>query len=157
MSIKEEIIEYFVFFKKSNICFPKFFLSKNKKINEKKPECNHLFSNCGQKEGLQTWIINNQNKNPILMTNNPHSYKCLDYNNNYIFLKTSIQRFYHKGTLILKPKYLYEIYYWIGNTNNVQNNFSVSYYTTMLSYQFNIFNIFREEFQNETFLFKKLL
>ena len=48
-------------------------------------------------------------------------------------MKTHKKLFYHKGALILKPKYFYEIYYWIGDINNIKNNFTVCYYTTLLS------------------------
>ena len=155
MNIKDEIIEYFSYLNKSNMCFPKFFFCTQKKINEEKPDSSNLFSNCGKKEGIQVWIINSQNKSPILMENPPDSYQNLNCGNNYIFLKTYKKLFYHKGTLILKPKFFHEIYYWIGNNSHIKNNFSVSYYTTLLSYQLNISNIFREEYNNESLVFQK--
>lgn len=156
MNIKNEVLEYFSNLNKSNMCFPKFFLCKSQKMNEEKPNSSDLFPNCGKKEGLQVWIINSKNKYPILMENPPDSHNSLNCENNYIFLKTYQKLFYHKGSLILKPKYFYEIYYWIGNSNHIKNNCIVSYYTTLLSYQLNISNIFRQEYNNETILFQKI-
>jgi hypothetical protein len=155
MNIRNEILEYFSYLKKSNMCFPKFFLCKGKNISEEKPDSSNIFPDCGKKEGIQVWIINSQNKSPILMENHPDSYQNLNSGNNYIFLKTYKKLFYHKGALILKPKFFYEIYYWIGNNSHIKINFSVSYHTTLLSYQLNISNIFREEYNNESIAFKK--
>ena len=72
-------------------------------------------------------------------------------------MQTHKKLFYHKGALILKPKYFYEIYYWIGDTNNIKNNFTVCYYSTLLSSYLKNCQIFREESGEESEQFKKIL
>ena len=132
MSVKDEIIAYLSQYRKSNICLPKLFFCKGE-ISEKDNSVEiseSLFGKCDKKEGLQVWLINHKNKNPSYLEKKPEK---LSNQSNYIFLKTHKKLFYHKGALILKPNYLYEIYYWIGDNNNIKNNFAVCYYTTLLS------------------------
>ena len=176
MSVKDEIIAYLSQYRKSNICLPKLFFCKGE-ISEKDNSVEiseSLFGKCDKKEGLQVWLINHKNKNPSYLEKKPEK---LSNQSNYIFLKTHKKLFYHKGALILKPKYFYEIYYWIGDINNIKNNFTVCYYTTLLSSYLNNCQvspetngpcqvspetntpcqIFREESGEESDQFKKIL
>lgn len=157
MSVKDEILQYLSKYNKTNICFPKLFFCKGN-LSEKENDqqlVDSIFGNCGKKEGIEVWVINKENKNPTYLKKNPESIESLCNKNNYIFLKTS-RKINHKGALILKPKFYHEIFYWIGNISNVKNNFSVCYYTSLLSYKMNPKETFREEFQNETQTFQNI-
>lgn len=150
MTIKDEVLEYFSQINKNNVCFPKMFIG-NKGIMECEPNTLEIFNNCGEKEGLESWVI--KKKYPIYLKKNP---EILESDNNYIFLKTYKKISSHRGELILNPTYYHEIYYWIGNISNIKKNFSVAYYSTLLSYQKNTQKIIREEKDNESEKFKNL-
>lgn len=158
MSVKDEILEYMSQFQKKNKCFPKLFFSKGE-ISEKEQSdkiIDSIFGNCGKKKGIEVWITNKESKNLIYLKKKPISIQSLSNKNNYIFLKTYQKLLNHKGALILKPTFYHEIYYWIGDINNIKNNFSVCYYTSLLSYKMQPQNTFREEYQNETQKFQNI-
>ena len=152
MSIKDEILEYLSRCGESNLCFPKLFVYQEHLYEKDNSEeiVNLLFQNYGQQEGLQIWLINHKNNTPIYLKKNPDTIDLLSIQNNYIFLKTYTTIVPHKA------KYSYEIFYWIGDATNNKNNFTVCYYSTLLSSCLEKCPLFREEYGVESEPFQQL-
>lgn len=143
MTIKDEIEEYLSSKKNTNRCFYKLSRESTEKgLTENNINDIEIFQNCGKKEGIEVWLIDHKEKNIISMVQNLSSINLELQKVNYIFLQTNKE-------LLSNKKYNYKIYYWIGS-HNIKDNFSVSFYTTMLSYYLNIQQIFREEKGNES-------
>ena len=148
MTIKDEIDEYLSLKKYSNRCFYKLARKSTEKgITENDINNIETFQNCGKKEGIEVWIIDHKKKDIISIVKNLSLINLYSQEVNYLFLQTNID-------LLGNKKYSYKIYYWIGS-NNVKDNFSVSFYSTMLSYHLNIQETFREEKGIESEEFKK--
>jgi hypothetical protein len=157
MSIKDEVHAYLSNYRHTNICFPKLCV-KDGKITEKEEYSSlisSLFGTFGEKEGIETWVIQTCQAKPQKIETKITTLKELSSHANYIFLQTSVKK---KGEmrLTLEAEYEYTIFYWLGNPNNTSINFSTAYYISVFSYDLKPKEIFREESNDESIQFKEL-
>lgn len=157
MSIKDEVHDYLSNYTHTNICFPKLCV-KDGKITEKEEYSSlisSLFGTFGEKEGIETWVIQTSNKKPQKIDKRITTLNELSLQANYIFLHTLVK---NKGEkrLTLEAEYEYTIFYWLGNPNNTSINFSTAYYISVFSYDLKPKEIFREESNAESIQFKEL-
>ena len=78
---------------------------------------------------------------------NIKNYKHLNKKYNYLIILPIID---------YKSQRVYKMFYWIGDPNNIKNNFNLSYFTTILSYELNVLKMYREVCGAESEKFKRL-